>query len=87
MRETGSPEYFHVAFEPDPAGRWGTFAVKLEVPMVTGSEAGAYIRALLPKLIPYWRAGRTPGSTASLRWRTLQKSLLGQGHESVIEGS
>jgi hypothetical protein len=54
--ETGSPEYLRVATEPDPTGRWGTFAVRLDLPMTTDAEAEAYLRALLPRLIPYWRA-------------------------------
>jgi hypothetical protein len=54
--ETDRPEYFRVAIEPNPADRWGTFAVQLELPMTTNTEAEAYLRALLPLLIPYWHA-------------------------------
>jgi hypothetical protein len=62
--ETGSPEYFRVATQPD-RGRWGTFAVQLDLPMTANSEAEAFLRALLPKLIPYWRAhGWSPSSPA-----------------------
>lgn len=54
--ETGSPEYFRMAIEPDPADRQSTFAVQLDLPMTTSSEAEAYLRAFLPRLIPYWHA-------------------------------
>jgi hypothetical protein len=54
--ETGTPEYFRLAIQPDPAGRWGTFAVRLDLPMTTDSEPEAYPLAVLPKLTPYWHA-------------------------------
>lgn len=57
---TGSPEYFRVVIEPDTA-RWGTFAVQLDLPMTTDAEAEAYLRALLPRLIPRWRAWADAG--------------------------
>lgn len=28
--ETGNPEYFREIIAPDPAGRWGTYAVQLD---------------------------------------------------------
>ena len=54
--ETGSPAYFRQLIAPDPAGRWGTYAVRLDLPLTTDGEAEAYLRALLPELIPLWRA-------------------------------
>jgi hypothetical protein len=54
--ETGSPAYFLETIPPDPAGRRGTYAVQLDLPLTTDAEAEAYLRALLPELIPRWRA-------------------------------
>jgi hypothetical protein len=54
--ESGSPAYFKELIPPDPAGRWGTYAVQLELPLTTDAEAEAYLRALLPELAPRWRA-------------------------------
>jgi hypothetical protein len=53
--ETGSPGYFKQIIAPDPDGRWGTYAVQLDLPLTTDAEAEAYLRALLPELIPRWR--------------------------------
>lgn len=44
------PESFEPVIEPDPGGRWGTFAVTLPLPLTTDAEAAEYLRALLPKL-------------------------------------
>jgi hypothetical protein len=54
--ETGAPGYFRELHAPDPAGRWGTYAVQLDLPLTADAEAEAYLRALLPELIPRWRA-------------------------------
>jgi hypothetical protein len=54
--ETGIPEYFRELIAPDPAGRWGTYAVQLNRPLTTDEEAAAYLQALLPELAPRWRA-------------------------------
>lgn len=54
--ETGTPGYFTPLIAPDPAGRWGTFAVRLDLPLTTDAEAEAYLRALLPELMPRWQA-------------------------------
>ncbi|MFD6136004.1 hypothetical protein [Isoptericola sp. NPDC056618] len=56
--ETGMPEYFKVAIEPDPSGRWGTYAVQLPMPLTTDDEAAAYLRALLPQLRARWSRWR-----------------------------
>ena len=53
--ETGSPRYFKQIIAPDPESRWGTYAVQLELPLTTDAEAEAYLRTLLPELIPRWR--------------------------------
>lgn len=54
--ETGEPAYFEESIAPDPHGRWGTYAVRLPLPMTTDAEAAAYLAALLPDLIPRWEA-------------------------------
>lgn len=54
--ETGEPAYFQVSIPADPDGRWGTFAVQQPLPLTTDAEAEAYLRALLPSLIPHWQA-------------------------------
>lgn len=54
--ESGSPSYFLESIPPDPAGRWGTYAVQLELPLTNNEEAAAYLRALLPELMPRWKA-------------------------------
>lgn len=54
--ETGNPEYFRETIAPDPAGRWGTYAVQRNRPLTTDKEAAAYLQALLPELAPRWRA-------------------------------
>lgn len=54
--ETGSPAYFRMVIPPDPAGRWGTYAVQLDLPLTTVGEAEAYLRALLPELRQRWKA-------------------------------
>lgn len=54
--ETGSPAYFRQAIAPDPPGRWGTYVVRLALPLTSDTEAAAYLRALLPELIPCRRA-------------------------------
>lgn len=54
--ETGSPPYFEISLPAEPNGRWGTFAVQLPLPLTTDAEAADYLRALLPELIPHWRA-------------------------------
>jgi hypothetical protein len=54
--ETGEPESFEVELPADPDGRWGTFAVRLPLPMTTNDEAAEYLRALLPRLRPHWEA-------------------------------
>ena len=61
--ETGSPSYFKVSIPAEPSGRWGTFAVQLPLPLTTDVEAAAYVRALLPELIPHWRAWQASGGT------------------------
>jgi site-specific recombinase XerD len=47
--ETGEPAYFRESIPPDPAGRWGTYAVQVDLPMTTDDEAAGYLRALLPE--------------------------------------
>lgn len=58
--ETGDPAYFTEKIPPDPAdepdGRWGTYAVQLDLPLTTNDEAAAYLRALLPQLVARWRS-------------------------------
>jgi hypothetical protein len=54
--ETGEPESFEVEIPGTPDGRWGTFAVRLALPLTTNEEAAEYLRALLPKLRPHWEA-------------------------------
>lgn len=54
--ETGEPPYFDEYIAPDPSGRWGTYQVQLPLPLTTDEEAAAYLRALLPDLLPRWRA-------------------------------
>lgn len=54
--ETGEPAYFKETIAPDPQGRWGTYAVQLPLPLTTDAEAADYLRALLPDLIPRWKA-------------------------------
>jgi hypothetical protein len=39
-----------------PSGRWGTFNVRLPLPMTTDIEAAEFLRALLPSLRPHWEA-------------------------------
>ena len=56
--ETGEPAYFRESIAPDPSGRWGTYAVQLPLPLTTDAEAAAYLRELLPDLIPRWKAWR-----------------------------
>jgi hypothetical protein len=53
--ETGSPAYFRTAIPPEPSGRWGTYAVQLNLPLTTAAEAETYLRALLPELKARWR--------------------------------
>lgn len=60
--ETGSPAVFEESVAPKPAGRWGAYTVRLDLPLRTDPEAEAYLQALLPDLIPRWHAhagGRT----------------------------
>lgn len=64
--ETGAPRYFRELSAPDPAGRWGTYAVQLDLPLTTDAEAEAYLRALLPELIPRWRAWAQASDDAEL---------------------
>jgi len=54
--ESGLPSYFLVVIPPDPAGRWGTYAVQMDLPLTTNAEAEAYLRALLPELKPRWKS-------------------------------
>jgi hypothetical protein len=54
--ETGEPESFETVIEPDPNGRWGTFAVTLPLPLTTDAEAAEYLRALLPRLRERWES-------------------------------
>ena len=54
--ETGSPAYFREVIPPDPDGRWGTYAVQLDLRLTTDEEAKAYLRALFPELRPRWKA-------------------------------
>lgn len=56
--ETGAPAYLSETIEPDPQGRWGTYAVQLPLPMTTDDEAAEYLRALLSDLRPRWEAWR-----------------------------
>lgn len=64
--ETGEPSYFQVSIPADPAGRWGTYAVQLPLPMTTDDEAARYLRALLPDLIPRWRQWQASRSQSAL---------------------
>jgi len=57
--ETGETEYFKVTIEPEPNGRWGTFAVQLPLPLTNDEEAEQYLRALLPELRPRWESWRS----------------------------
>lgn len=57
--ETGEREYFKVSIPPDPAGRWGTFAAQLALPLTSDDEAAAYLAALLPSLTPFWHEWRS----------------------------
>ena len=52
--ETGVPEDFRVRILPDPDGRWGTYNVRLPLPLTTNEEAAEYLRALLPRLGTCW---------------------------------
>jgi hypothetical protein len=63
--ETGSPAYFTELTPPEPNGRWGTYAVQLDLPLTTDSEAGNYLRVLLPQLIPRWQAWQATRTAAS----------------------
>jgi hypothetical protein len=65
--ETGTPSYFKVLIAPESAGRWGTFAVQLDLPLTTDAEAEAYLRALLPDLIPRWQMWAQGRGDRSLR--------------------
>jgi hypothetical protein len=49
-------ERFEVEIPATPDGRWGTFQVRLPLPMTTNEEAAEYLRALLPKLRTHWEA-------------------------------
>jgi hypothetical protein len=53
--ETGEPASFNVVAEPDEQ-RWGTYAVRVALPMTNDQEAGHYLSALLPELKARWRA-------------------------------
>lgn len=57
--ETGSPVMFEENIVPESAGRWGTYTVRLDLPLRTDPEADAYLRALLPDLTPRWQAWAT----------------------------
>lgn len=54
--ETGEPPYFKISIPADPAGRWGTLAVQLPLPLTTEDHAAAYVRVLLADPIPHWQA-------------------------------
>lgn len=56
--ETGSPSYFRESISPEPDGRWGTYAVQLDLPLTSDEDAVAYLTALLPELRPRWLAWR-----------------------------
>jgi hypothetical protein len=51
-------------------GRWDTFALQLPLPLTTANEAAAYLRALLPDLIPHWQAWQASRNTGSGSSRT-----------------
>jgi len=53
--ETGEPEYFTVAIEPNE-DRWGTYAVQLPLPLTNDEEAARYLAALLPELRRRWQS-------------------------------
>ena len=52
--ETGEPVMFDERIAPDPKGRWGTYSVRLPLPMTTDGEAAVYLEALLPELRKRW---------------------------------
>jgi hypothetical protein len=54
--ETGAPESISIRIPAEPGGRWGTFNVRLPLPMTTDAEAAEYLGALLPSLRPHWEA-------------------------------
>ena len=63
--DTGSPAYFVEKVPPGPGGRWGTYAVRLALPLTTDAETEIYLRELLPDLIPRWLAWRVSLRQAS----------------------
>lgn len=54
--ETGEPIEFMELIAPDPNGRWGTFSVRLPLPMTSNEEAARFLEALLPQLFERWTA-------------------------------
>jgi hypothetical protein len=58
--EAGGPASFTVVLEPDET-RWGTYAVRLPLPLADDDDAAAYLAALLPQLRPRWQEWK--GST------------------------
>ena len=52
--ETGEPEDIRIRKPPDPNGRWGTYSVRLPLPLTTNDEAAYFLRALLPRLRICW---------------------------------
>ncbi|WP_441433861.1 peptidase [Arthrobacter sp. 2RAF22] len=61
--ETGSPAMFGEATAPDPAGQWGTYRVRMDLPLTTDAEAETYLRGLLPEIFPRWHAWAVTRST------------------------
>jgi hypothetical protein len=56
--ELGDPVLFEETIPPDPNGRWGTYSVRLPLPLTSDAEAAAYLTALLPELVPRWERWR-----------------------------
>ena len=63
--ETGDPPRFEVSIPAEPNGRWGTYDVQLPLPLTKDEEAAEYLRALLPDLIPQWRAWQSSRGCSS----------------------
>ena len=63
--ETGEPAYFKESIPPDPAGRWGTYAVQQPLPMTTDNEAAEYLRSCFPNFVSGGRHGGNNGTNRS----------------------
>jgi hypothetical protein len=55
---TGEPFEFKVLVEAGSDSRWGSYAVRVPLPLTTDAEAAEYLRALLPELRPRWETWR-----------------------------